>query len=187
MGSIPTAAILKDLYSYIIFDMGKYAYPVFHRGGGFGYVYSRRDAKKHVGYDSVLYGFPNQGVHTVGNGGWTSYNGIDFRGKPYKGNPNNCTWVLATVSGHIGKGKRAPKLSDYGTSAGRQLYLNGKDQSLWFYTHIDPIVKAGQWVARGQCIGYVYNYTNNIPHLHIAKKGSGNAGLSDSSTFLVFS
>ena len=169
--------------------MGKYAYPVNHQGHNWGYQ-TRRQAKTHYGYKSngkcPLIGYPNSGTHNAANGGkgteWTSKNGIDFRGDPFiKGGLwPKCTWVMAVYSGTI----KSTKKSTYdGGNNGHQLYLSASDGTEWFYTHIVLAggLKKGSRVQKNQKIGYVFNYTSNTPHLHLAKKGND-----PNTTFLVF-
>jgi hypothetical protein len=174
--------------------MGKYAYPVQHWGHNWG-TQTRKQAKTHFGYRAdgrcPLIGYPNSGTHNAANGGkgteWTSKNGIDFRGDPYKSKTMKgnvappCTYVIAVYSGTI----KSTKKSIYdGGNNGYQLYLSASDGTEWFYTHIVLAggIKKGSRVWKGQKIGYVFNYTSNTPHLHLAKKGND-----PNTTFLVFS
>lgn len=79
------------------------------------------------------------------------------------------TPVRAPASGKITRlsGSNTWKSGGIG---GRSIYLDGKKYD-FFLTHFAPnlLVKPGQWVKKGQVIGYVGNPTSGMaPHIHVS-------------------
>ncbi len=107
----------------------------------------------------TVIGYPNQGKHSdLGN--WQSNNAWDISVPigtpvyaPYDG-------VIGNRIGSTGKG---------GRFAGKRLYINHGNQSVYLAHLSDIIVSAGQKVKAGQLIGYT-GEANGSPHIHIGVK-----------------
>ena len=106
--------------------------------------------------DTRVIGRPYGGTHTIGN--WQSDRALDLAA-PF-GTP-----VHAVVDGVIGS--RVGALSNRASRfAGMRLTLDGVHDS-FFYAHLSRLMVApGQYVRRGQVIGYSGS-ANGVPHLHI--------------------
>lgn len=80
------------------------------------------------------------------------------------------TPIVATRSGVVSS-------AGYDSSSGYRVYINHQDGFSSRYLHMTHyIVKAGQWVAAGQVIGYVGSTgTSTGPHLHFEIRYNGQA------------
>ncbi|MFD0360109.1 caspase family protein [Nocardia sp. GCM10030253] len=114
------------------------------------------------GYTTGL-GGPNQGGH-VGQH-WYIHYGMDLGGGA--GTP-----VYAAFDGHVTKYQPHDPALDSGKVYGAQIFMRAHNDMMGgFYTHLTDVpagLGPGTVVARGDLLGYIYEFGGITPHLHLA-------------------